>query len=204
MLNLIKNELIKLFNKKTIYVMIILVILLSILTMYISKKQNQSKNNYNKISLIQIENIKNSSKTKEDKSYLTSLVRDYVIDDIFKDKTIKNELKNYYKNELLKSKFNYYSMKITEEYLSKNIELNKTYFYNELKNYILNINKEEIKNLIKKDKEEYKSNQLNEAVNLLTFYENNNVDFSNERLVEKYNLLYSYNQDISQIKLRVK
>ena len=204
MLNLIKNELIKLFNKKTIYVMIILVILLSILTMYISKKQNQSKNNYNKISLIQIENVKNSSKTKEDKSYLTSLVRDYVIDDIFKDKTIKNELKNYYKNELLKSKFNYYSMKITEEYLSKNIELNKTYFYNELKNYILNINKEEIKNLIKKDKEEYKSNQLNETVNLLTFYENNNVDFSNERLVEKYNLLYSYNQDISQIKLIVK
>ena len=204
MLNLIKNELIKLFNKKTIYVMIILVILLSILTMYISKKQNQSKNNYNKISLIQIENVKNSSKTKEDKSYLTSLVRDYVIGDIFKDKTIKNELKNYYKNELLKSKFNYYSMKITEEYLSKNIELNKTYFYNELKNYILNINKEEIKTLIKKDKEEYKNNQLKEAVNLLTFYENNNVDFSNERLVEKYNLLYSYNQDISQIKLRVK
>jgi len=193
MLNLIKNELIKLFNKKTIYVMIILVILLSILTMYISKKQNQSKNNYNKISLIQIENVKNSSKTKEDKSYLTSLVRDYVIDDIFKDKTIKNELKNYYKNELLKSKFNYYSMKITEEYLSKNI-----------KNYILNINKEEIKTLINKDKEEYKNNQLKEAVNLLTFYENNNVDFSNERLVEKYNLLYSYNQDISQIKLRVK
>ncbi|MBF0986796.1 MAG: ABC transporter permease, partial [Clostridiales bacterium] len=36
MLNLIKNELIKLFNKKTIYVMVILVILLSILTMYIS------------------------------------------------------------------------------------------------------------------------------------------------------------------------
>ena len=136
MLNLIKNELIKLFNKKTIYVMIILVILLSILTMYISKKQNQSKNNYNKNSLIEIENVKNSSKTKEDKTYLTSLVRDYVIDDIFKDKTIKNELKNYYKNELLKSKFNYYSMKITEEYLSKNIELNKTYFYNELKNYI--------------------------------------------------------------------
>ena len=130
MLNLIKNELIKLFNKKTIYVMVILVILLSILTMYISKKQNQSKNNYNKNSLIEIENVKNSSKTKEDKTYLTSLVRDYVIDDIFKDKTIKNELKNYYKNELLKSKFNYYSMKITEEYLSKNIELNKTYFYN--------------------------------------------------------------------------
>ena len=134
MLNLIKNELIKLFNKKTIYVMIILVILLSILTMYISKKQNQSKNNYNKNSLIEIENVKNSSKTKEDKTYLTSLVRDYVIDDIFKDKTIKNELKNYYKNELLKSKFNYYSMKITEEYLSKNIELNKTYFYIYIKN----------------------------------------------------------------------
>ena len=95
-------------------------------------------------------------------------------------------------------------MKITEEYLSKNIEINKTYFYNELKNYILNINKEEIKTLINKDKEEYKNNQLEEAVNLLTFYENNNVDFSNERLVEKYNLLYSYNQDISQIKLRVK
>ena len=53
MLNLIKNELIKLFNKKTIYVMIILVILLSVLTMYISKKQNQSKNKMSKIHLKQ-------------------------------------------------------------------------------------------------------------------------------------------------------
>ena len=134
MLNLIKNELIKLFNKKTIYIMIVLVVLLSIFTMYIANKQNKDYKTYNKVTLNQIESLKLTSKTDEEKSTISYFIREYSLDKILSNKEVKKEIKNYFKNELLRLKFNYYGSKIAEEYLSKNIKIEDTYFYKEFKN----------------------------------------------------------------------
>ena len=204
MLNLIKNELIKLFNKKTIYIMIVLVVLLSIFTMYIANKQNKDYKTYNKVTLNQIESLKLTSKTDEEKSTISYFIREYSLDKILSNKEFKKEIKNYFKNELLRLKFNYYGSKIAEEYLSKNIKIEDTYFYKEFKNYILNIASEDIKEIIKKDINEYNNLKLNDTVELLKFYSENNIDFSSEKEVEKYNELYNYKLSVAELKKQLK
>lgn len=204
MLNLIKNELIKLFNKKTIYIMIVLVVLLSIFTMYIANKQNKDYKTYNKVTLNQIESLKLTSKTDEEKATISYFIREYSLDKILSNKEVKKEIKNYFKNELLRLKFNYYGSKIAEEYLSKNIKIEDTYFYKELKNYILNIASEDIKEIIKKDINEYNNLKLNDAIKLLKFYSENNIDFSSEKEVEKYNELYNYKLSVVELKKQIK
>ena len=92
MLNLIKNELIKLFNKKTIYIMIVLVVLLSIFTMYIANKQNKDYKTYNKVTLNQIESLKLTSKTDEEKSTISYFIREYSLDKILSNKEVKKEV----------------------------------------------------------------------------------------------------------------
>ena len=204
MLNLIKNELIKLFNKKTIYIMIVLVVLLSIFTMYIANKQNKDYKTYNKVTLNQIESLKLTSKTDEEKSTISYFIREYSLDKILSNKEVKKEIKNYFKNELLRFKFNYYGSKIAEEYLSKNIKIEDTYFYQEFKNYILNIASEDIKEIIKKDINEYNNLKLNDTIKLLKFYSENNIDFSSEKEVEKYNELYNYKLSVVELKKQIK
>lgn len=202
MLNLIKNELIKLFNKKAIYIMILLIVLFSFLSAYVSKRQIKNKDHEHKITLSEIEDFKQTEKA--DKEYLKSLIQDYVIQDILENNTIKPELKNYYKNNILKNKFNYYSMKITEEYLTKKVEINKTISYNELKNYILSMNKEDIKNIIKNDLQDAKNNHQVEIVKLLSYYEKNNIDFKDSQLVNQYNILYNHKVDSSYLDIQIK